>query len=131
MSDFHVLEQSRLKDRVQVAFHFDVPDVQNAASRNLADAYIDMLDQHWEPYFTGHTRPVSQVPRLQVTHPTEYSALANGTKIERVESVEFDASLTNGEKLTLIQNRWTALNGLIPDELSSVLGFYGYSADVP
>jgi hypothetical protein len=119
MSDFHVLEQSRLKDRAQVAFHFDVPDVQNAASRNLADAYIDMLDQHWEPYFTGHTRPVSQVPRLQVTHPTEYSALANGTKIERVE------------KLTLIQNRWTALNGLIPDELSSVLGFYGYSADVP
>lgn len=115
MSDFHVLEVNDRKDSARVVFHFDTPAGNNAAGVAYSAALVA-----WKS-------PATVVPGLG---QAEADAVAAGTVIEHVEAVAFNANATNGQKQAAIQNRWTALNGILPTRLSENLRFWGFAGDV-
>lgn len=115
MSDFHVLEINDLKDKARVGFHFDTPAGNNAANVSFATALAQ-----WKA-------PVTAIPGLG---QTEKDAIAAGTVIEHVETVQLNANATNGQKQAAIQAKWTALNATIPGKIAENLKFWGFAGDV-
>lgn len=124
MADFHVLNINDKKDTARVAFHFAAPAGNNQANVAYSTAYKQWREE-------GGVTLASGVPGLATDDPTEASAIAAGTVLEHIESVQFSANATNNQKLAVIQGRWTTLNGTIPTRVSENLRFWGYDGDVP
>lgn len=116
MSDYHVLDINTAGDRARVAFHFAVPNETNAANVQLSTALVQYL------------APSTDVPFLA---QPESDAIAAGTVYEHVETVQFDANANNAAKRAVLDNRWSALNSKIPDQLRTRLKFWGTERDVP
>lgn len=121
--NYHILEVSDKEDEARVAFHIAVPNENNFAGINLQVA----LKQHLD----SPERRITGVPWLQVGDPTEYAAVENGAVYEHVETVEFDAHLTNVQKRDLIDARYNFLATLIPDRIRARLRFWGLDRMVP
>lgn len=124
MADFHVLDITDKKDVARIAFHFAAPVGNNQAGVAYSAAYKEWREEN------GVTL-ASRVPDLTNDDPTEAAAIAAGTVLEHMESVQFNANATNNQKLAAIQARWTALNASLPAEVAENLKFWGYDGDVP
>lgn len=125
MSNYHVMQVSDKKDTATVAFHITVPDEDNAVSVNLRTA----LKQHLDGIDSSE-RVVSQVPWLETDFAAEFTAIQNGGVYEHLITVEFDANLTIAQKRTVLDSRYTALAGAIPDILRERFKFWGLNRDV-
>ena len=123
MSDYHALEVSAKRDKVKVAFHFVVPDEVNATGeKNVRTCLIEDL--------TVSETPLTRVPNHATDFDTENAELVAGSKIEVVETLEFDANLNNASKLAIIEARYTALEAVIAEKVRQKYRFWGYNGDV-
>lgn len=122
MSNYHILEMTSKEHKVKVAFHIVVPDEDNSATPTAVNLQ-DAVGQ----YLTG---TVTVVPWLETDFATEYAQIESGEVYEKVEIVEFDANLTNLEKRGIIDTRYTALAGSIPDIIRARFKFWGSNRDV-
>ena len=122
MADYHVLTMSRL-DRLDVVFHFPVPDQVNFAGVNLRVALKAHLEAAADDGIIA-----SQYPGIQGAELTQMQA---GEVYEHREAVEFDANLTKALKRDQVDARWTALGAIISTRVVNLLDFWGYDRTVP
>jgi hypothetical protein len=122
MSDYHVLQTNRKKDKATVAFHIPIASGINAAGVNYQTALTE-----FEPFGTTD----SAVPNHDTNFASENTELVSGSMYERVETVEFDANANNAAKQAVIETRFTQLSGTVPGQLQDVLKFWGLNDDVP
>jgi hypothetical protein len=120
MSNYHVLESFK-NDRATIAFHIPVPVENNGVSVPLRTAVAQ--------YVSGEA--VTQVPWLLADFPAEHAQIQNGEIYEQVETVEYDANLTNAQKQAQMDNRFAVLNTAVVNRLRDVLKFWGFNRDVP
>lgn len=120
MSDYHVMYMSK-KDRVEVVFHFPVPDTTNFAGVSYRTALVEYLTRD------GGTI-TSAYPGIDSGELTQMQA---GEVYERTETVVFDGKLTNAQKRDVIDAIWTARNSAFLAKFQEGLTFWGYDRDVP
>ncbi|MBW8001762.1 MAG: hypothetical protein FVQ80_07030 [Planctomycetes bacterium] len=121
MSNYHVLKVSDKKDSANVAYHVGVPSENNVAGVNLRSAVSQSL---------SGVSP-SQVPWLQGDFSIEYAGLQSGVTYEHVESIRFNANLSNANKQLAIDGRFTELVTSIPNKIRARFKFWGLNRDVP
>jgi hypothetical protein len=109
------------RDRVQVVFHFPVPDTTNFAGVNYRTALVEYLTRD------GATI-TSAYPGIDAGELTQLQA---GEVYETVDTVVFDGKLSNTEKRDLIDATWTAKNSVFLAKFQEGLTFWGYDRDVP
>lgn len=119
MSNWHSLDSSIKDNWMRIAFHIAVPDENNAVGQNLQDVM---------PYAIPVTESV--VPYLGDVNAEELAAIIAGTIYEYAEIFEYDAGLTNQQKVALVDARYTALVTIKQDELRAKLKYYGKDNDV-
>jgi len=122
MSDYHIIDVAREKNRATVAFHFAVPDENNVQGTALSTCLVErnLRDE----------KDTSRVPTHLTNFATENAELVAGTMVEYVETIEFDANETNANKLAVITARYSVLASIAPDWLREELKFWGYHGDV-
>ena len=121
MSDFHVLEVSERKDVARIAIHVTTPAGNNAAGKSYASAAKE---------YQGGS-PVTAVPWLVATNPTEATAITNGSVVEVLERVEFNGMNTNAQKLAALQAHVSARKAAIASRLQEILRFWGFDGTAP
>ena len=119
MSDYHVLEVSNKEHNAKVAFHVPVADVSNAAGVNYRTALRQYI-----PFIS------SVIPNHEIDFVAENADLTNGVIYEHAETVNFAATMTNGEKQTVIEDRFNELVIAIPTKLQRILKFWGLNNNV-
>ena len=122
MSDYHIIDVVRKRDKATVAFHIDVPSENNAASKALSDCIVERIARDGAD--------VTAVPNHSTDFGVENAALVAGTVYEYVETISFDANESNANKLAVVEARYTALNTAAPDWLRQEFKFWGYNGDV-
>lgn len=122
MSDYHIIDVSRMSNKATVGFHFAMPDENNIQGTALSVCLVERN--------TRDNKATSQVPSHVTNFATENAELVAGTMIEYVETVEFDANETNGNKLAVITARYSVLASVASDWLREELKFWGYNGDV-
>ncbi len=119
MSNYHVKTMPR-RDKLEVVFHFDIPDNTNFATYSLRTALKEYLEQDGTI--------TSAYPN---TNATELASLQNGAKYEETHTVEFDGKLTKAQKRDQVDSFWTARNNKVASAIEERLDFWGYDRDVP
>jgi len=115
MSNYHVLELNDKQDRARVAFHITTPTENNSQGVALNFA------------ISQHLAPETVVPWLV---DPELTQIQNGEVFEHIETVKFDANLTELQKRSEIDTRFNALNTKIPDIIRTRYRFWGMDRDV-
>jgi len=122
MSDYHIIDVSRVSNKATVGFHFTVPDETNAQGIAFSVCLVERN--------TRDGKAASQVPAHATNFATENAELVAGTMVEYVETIEFDANETNANKLAVITARYSVVASVAPDWLREELKFWGYNGDV-
>ena len=120
MSNYHILNSSEKDHEVNVVFHIPVPNENNAVGVNLRAA----LTQH-KPFTE------SAVPWLAATNPDEVTSLTNGEIYEHSQLVEYDAKMTDVQKRSRIDEKYSALGVIVVNRIRSILKYWGLNRDVP
>lgn len=118
MSNYHIKTVRASRTKIEVVFHFAVPNDTTFAGINLRTA----LTQY-------RPNPGSAVPWQQ--SGTEFDAIQNGEVYEEVEVRTVAVALTKAQVRDEIDARWTQLNAKVPDKIAALLDFWGYDRDVP
>jgi hypothetical protein len=125
MSDIHVIAGNGAGEW-SVVFHFDVPDVNNAAGVNVRTALLrsGLIAQHGEP------PSVSVLPDGDGTGGTietaEKDKIAAGEVYEHVERLTLNGvGMTNPLRTTLLRERYAALDSENLSVLQDRLNFFG------
>lgn len=118
MSDYHILESPDI-DRVRVVYHINVPSELNAANVDLSSALVQYLTQDG----------ASITSACPDTNATELASLQGGTKYEHIETITFDGNLSDVDKRTEVENRYTFISTKGVAYLRKTLKFWGYSGD--
>ena len=126
MSDYHVLEQSKNKNTVNVVFHIPVPETgTNQAELQWRDAIVLSLG--------GSGNIVSVLPGISTEEDTQLKA---GALIEVSENVRFSSvNISNVQKKDQIEARFKELNDIenkdsVLSEKQIKLAWIGYAGDV-
>lgn len=125
MANYHGMQIHPDRDEIRIAFHIPVPDEDNAAGVNLRTALKAWLESERGGITT------SEVPWLETSDPTEYTAVVAGEIYELVEWMEFDANASNSEKQAEMDAYFEVLEASVPDKLREQLKFWGKDRDVP
>lgn len=120
MSNYHVLQTTK-KDRAQIAFHIAVPNEVNASGVNLQTAASQ---------FIANNPLVSNVPWLETDFSSEYAQIEGGQVYEHYALIEYDANLTNVQKLSNMDDKYNSLIPTIQNEIRDKLAFWGLNRDV-
>jgi hypothetical protein len=130
---YHVLDVG-LADQAPnagVAFHFDIPAGTNFAGKTYAAAYKEFKEKE-----LGGAIP-SVIPWLGTVAAAELVDIQNGDVVEYVERVEVPEIDSEGNPLTLVQQRaiidarWAELETRIQARITSRLRFWGYDRTIP
>lgn len=123
MSDYHGLDIANRRDRINVVFHFTVPDTNNKVGYNHRQAVKEYFESRSE---TGIVE--TQVPW---DIGTELDQLRSGEKLELVQIVEFDRNASDAEKQQAMDDHWTQLSLKTLDDIQDRLAYWGKNRDVP
>lgn len=126
MSNYHILKQNTDKEKIEVVFHFPVPQ----AATNEADVlYTDIVKVSEEL--------VSSLVGFQADFPVEFQEMQDGKVIERRKIIQLSsATLTPAQKLDEILNGnylWEGYNAFktnLFNDLQIVWEWYGKNGDV-
>lgn len=112
----HILEVNEKEDKARVAMHFSVPTGQNQAGIDWSTVIQSVVED-----------TTSVVPTIQTAEQTE---LTNGTKIEIVKTIEFDAHATDAEKIAVIDAAYTAEETIQTALISKKYKYWGMERTV-
>ena len=118
MSNWHSLKGSIQKHQIGVVFHIPIPNVVNAVNVNYRTAISKS-----EPF------TVSIVPALATDFPTEIAPLQSGALYEYQELVEYNANLTDAQKVGFIDARYAVLVTEIQSKLQNQYIYWGKAHD--
>jgi len=123
MSNYHILEQSKDRKAVTVAFHVAVPNTLNKAGVNYRVALVQYKDLN---------NFVSMIFNHETNFSTENAQLISGGLYEYVQEYRFsESSISDGEKQTELDNKFTALSTNIPSRIETILEWWGFNRDIP
>lgn len=117
--NWHALKGSQQKHQIQVIFHIPIPNINNAVAVN----YRTIISKS-EPFTS------SAVPDLVTNFPAEVTSLIAGALYEYTETVEYNANLTDAQKVTFIDARYTALVSIIQSRLQNEYIYWGKGNNV-
>jgi|LGOV01.1.fsa_nt_gb hypothetical protein len=123
MSNYHVLTQSRQKKSVDVVWHIPVSNTNNSADVNYRTALVDYL-----VWTTGNDPILSDCPNIT---PAELTQIEAGELYELRKSYTFSRlGLTNGQKATELDAKYTSLATTGLTRLQTFLEWFGLNRDV-
>lgn len=117
--NYHTLEASEKDHKIHVVFHIPVPDEDNEVGWNLR-----LCLKYYQPFIS------SIIPYLATLAPTEVTALQNGELYEHSEVMGVCATLTNSEKIALVDARYAQLIMEIQNKLRKQLKYYGFGKNI-
>lgn len=122
MSNYHILSADRYGNSYRVAFHVPVPPQNNEVDYAYQVAVVE-----WQ---TSVEQPLvqSQVPFIEGTELTNLQA---GALYEVVETFNSNPNETLPQKRARLDARYATVVTVAQDKLAKVLGYWGYSRDVP
>ena len=130
MSDYHGLDVTAKLNQIRIAIHSPTPAGNNDVGYSYALA-VKEARTSTAPDGITQIPPTSIVPWLEATNPTEYSEIQNGTIVETVENVEFDANASNAAKVQVMNAYVAARIPEITQEVTHRLEFWGADRNLP
>ncbi|KKN79578.1 hypothetical protein LCGC14_0337820 [marine sediment metagenome] len=121
MSDYHVLGVSDNGQVVQVVFHIVVPSGNNFVGKAYSQAIVE----------DDSVSKISVVPGLGTSNPTEVTALAAGTLVERSFSFKVDAGLSNAAKRDRLDVEFREMEAQVRAAIPRKYNFWGFERTVP
>ncbi len=118
MSDYHILAADRYGNSFQVVMHFPVPDVENEVGTNYRTAIVE---------YQGGAPIESVLPNPG----TEQAQLDAGELYEQQYTFNSNPNETLAEKRDRLDAMFNDNRGDVQDDLEKILGYWGYSRDVP
>ena len=121
MSDYHIRTQNLKGTIVEAVCHFPIPDTLNEAGISYQTALVRSLG--------GADAITSVLPEVQ--GQAEETAMKNGELLEETIQVHFNTKgLTDGQKLQIVEDTYTATKNEILSNEQVTLNFMGYNGDV-
>jgi len=120
MSDYHVLAADEFANTYQVVFHVPVPDTTNAVGYNYRTALVE--------YQGGSASINSRVPFID---GAELTQLQNGELYEVSRQYYSNPSQLLADKRDELDAMFPTIVSQVQANFQDVLGFWGYSRDIP
>jgi hypothetical protein len=124
--NYHILQiavkPDNKSDSATVIFHISVPAINNDVSYSYRTAIREFKE------FTSETGVITS--RLPYIQQAELDQLKTGELIEEVVSVEYNADLSNAQKLNIIEAEYTARKDALLTKAQNALRFWGKEGDV-
>ena len=118
MADYHILSADRYGNKFQVVMHFPVADTTNEVDTNYRTAIVE-----WQ----GGAPIESVLPNPG----TEQAQLDAGELYERVYPFNSNPTETIVQKRDRLDAMYASNLSDVQAEIQAVLGYWGYSRDVP
>jgi hypothetical protein len=130
VSNYHILEMSKKKNSITVAYHIPVPNWSNNAENNegpnpqsLRTCLVEYLTRNGAVITT-------QVPGLSTKFASEWSGIENGIIFEHVKTHEISADLEDSERFAFCDGKYTTFATRKVNQLKKILRLWGSDKDV-
>ena len=118
MANYHILQADRYGNSYTVVMHFPVPDAENEVGTNYRTAIVE---------YQGGAPIKSVLPNPG----TEQAQLDAGELYEQVYTFNSNPTETLLEKRGRLDEMFNDNRADVQGDLAKILGYWGYSRDVP